>query len=67
MHSCSSGCIQSDSALPPGAWWRPPQERPRLTALEVAQGTGDAEGGLAALGKEDGQYLWPVSGGEEAA
>lgn len=28
---------------------------------------GDADGGLAELWKEDGQNLWPVSGGEDEA
>ena len=37
------------------------------TDLEGEGCVGDAEGGLAALWKEDGLNLWPVSGGEEEA
>ena len=35
--------------------------------LEGEGCVGDADGGLAALWKEDGLNLWPVSGGEEEA
>ena len=38
-----------------------------LTVLEEAWCVGDADGGPAVLWKEDGQYLWPVSGGEVEA
>ena len=58
--------LYPDSALPPTPGGLAPR-RPRLTDLEGEGCVGDAEGGLAALWKEDRLNLWPVSGGEEEA
>lgn len=44
-----------------------PQDEARLTVLGEAWCVGEAAGGLAMPWKEDGQYLWPVSGGEDEA